>query len=56
MCSSDLDLSVPAEGRSPEGVAFEIETIVRTRREVLLPFTPGEDAMPEDTGRERRRG
>jgi shikimate kinase len=26
------DLSVPAEGRSPESVAFEIETIVRTRR------------------------
>lgn len=31
------DLSVPAEGRSAESVAFEIETIVRTRREVLLP-------------------
>ncbi len=30
------DLSVPAEGRSPEGVAFEIETIIRTRREVML--------------------
>ena len=43
------DLSVPAEGRSPEGVAFEIETIVRTRREVLLPFTPGEDEMPSGT-------
>lgn len=41
------DLSVPAEGRSPEGVAFEIETIVRTRREVLLPFRPG-DAAPAD--------
>lgn len=41
------DLSVPAEGRTPEGVAFEIETIVRTRREVLLPFTPG-DAIPAD--------
>lgn len=41
------DVSVPAEGRSPEGVAFEIETIVRTRREVLLPFTPGEDVVPE---------
>lgn len=41
------DVSVPAEGRSPEGVAFEIETIVRTRREVLLPFTPGEDDVPE---------
>ncbi|HEX2081215.1 MAG TPA: shikimate kinase [Longimicrobium sp.] len=27
------DLSVPAEGRSTESVAFEIETIVRTRRE-----------------------
>jgi shikimate kinase len=27
------DLSVPAEGRSVESVAFEIETIVRTRRE-----------------------
>jgi shikimate kinase len=40
------DVSVPAEGRSPESVAFEIETIVRTRREVLLPFTPGEDAAP----------
>jgi hypothetical protein len=23
-------------------VAFEIETIVRTRREVLLPFVPGD--------------
>ncbi len=41
------DVSVPAEGRSPEGVAFEIETIVRTRREVLLPFTPGEDVVPD---------
>jgi shikimate kinase len=41
------DVSVPAEGRSPEGVAFEIETIVRTRREVLLPFTPGEDDVPD---------
>lgn len=36
------DISVPAEGRSPEAIAFEIETVVRTRREVLLPFTPGE--------------
>lgn len=36
------DVSVPAEGRSPEGVAFEIETIVRTRREVLLPLGVGE--------------
>jgi shikimate kinase len=45
------DLSVPAEGRSPEGVAFEIETIVRTRREVLLPFTPGDGMMPEDAVR-----
>jgi shikimate kinase len=35
------DLSVPAEGRSVESVAFEIETVVRTRREVLLPFAPG---------------
>lgn len=41
------DVSVPAEGRTPEGVAFEIETIVRTRREVLLPFTPGDDGVPE---------
>jgi shikimate kinase len=41
------DLSVPAEGRSPEGVAFEIETIVRTRREVLRPFTPGVDVVPD---------
>ncbi|HEX6042495.1 shikimate kinase [Longimicrobium sp.] len=41
------DVSVPAEGRSPEGVAFEIETIVRTRREVLLPFTLGEDAVSD---------
>jgi shikimate kinase len=31
------DISVPAEGRSPEAIAFEIETIIRTRREVLLP-------------------
>jgi shikimate kinase len=44
------DVSVPAEGRSPEGVAFEIETIVRTRREVLLPFTPGDEVMPADVG------
>jgi shikimate kinase len=36
------DVSVPAEGRSIEDVAFEIETIIRTRREVLLPFTPGD--------------
>jgi shikimate kinase len=41
------DVSVPAEGRSPEGVAFEVETIVRTRREVLLPFTLGEDAVSD---------
>jgi shikimate kinase len=27
------DISVPAEGRSVEGVAFEIETVVRARRE-----------------------
>ena len=27
------DVSVPAEGRSAEDIAFEIETIVRTRRE-----------------------
>jgi len=46
------DVSVPAEGRSPEGVAFEIETIVRTRREVLLPFTPGEDLPPGGIGGE----
>ena len=46
------DVSVPAEGRSPEGVAFEIETIVRTRREVLLPFTPGEEAVPGPTAGE----
>lgn len=30
------DVSVPAEGRTPEAIAFEIETIVRTRREVLI--------------------
>ena len=35
------DLSIPVDGRTPESVAFELETIVRTRREVLLPFTPG---------------
>ena len=29
------DLSVPAEGRSAEDVAFEVETIVRTRRGAL---------------------
>ena len=52
------DLSVPAEGRTPEGVAFEIETIVRTRREVLLNGgqelngRAGSDERPE----ERRRG
>lgn len=36
------DISVPAEGRGPEDIAFEIETIIRTRREVLIPFTPGD--------------
>ena len=35
------DVSVPAEGRSAEAIAFEIESIVRTRREVLLPFVAG---------------
>jgi hypothetical protein len=30
------DVSIPAEGRSPEDIAFEIETIIRTRREVRL--------------------
>ena len=53
------DVSVPAEGRSVEDVAFEIETIVRTRREVLLPFTPGEasaaDAMEPPVLEDRRR-
>ncbi|HEX6371275.1 MAG TPA: shikimate kinase [Longimicrobium sp.] len=54
------DVSVPAEGRSIEDVAYEIETIVRTRREVLLPFTPGEasgaDAIGPPALEERRRG
>ena len=35
------DISVPAEGRTPEGVAFEIETVVRTRREVRLGSDAG---------------
>jgi len=43
------DLSVPAEGRSPEGVAFEIETIIRTRREVMLS-TLGESGKPPAPG------
>jgi shikimate kinase len=34
------DISIPAEGRSPEAIAFEIETVIRTRREVLLPRNP----------------
>jgi shikimate kinase len=46
------DLSLPAEGRSPETIAFEIETVVRTRREVLVPFGAGVDPEP----RERRQG
>lgn len=41
------DVSVPAEGRTVEGVAFEIETIVRTRREVLLPFRRHDDPPPD---------
>jgi shikimate kinase len=49
------DVSVPAEGRSAEDIAFEIETIIRTRREVLLPFTPGDEPPPPEPPRERRR-
>ncbi|MBW3570532.1 MAG: shikimate kinase AroK [Gemmatimonadetes bacterium] len=35
------DVSVPTEGRSVQDVAFEIETLVRTRRAVLRPFNGG---------------
>ena len=31
------DISVPTDRRTPEAIAFEIETVVRTRREVMLP-------------------
>ena len=46
------DISVPAEGRTPEGVAFEIETVVRTRREVRLGSNGGGSTSSgrEDSG------
>ena len=31
------DVSIPSDGRSPEGIAFEIEQIVRTRGMVFVP-------------------
>jgi shikimate kinase len=51
------DVSLPAEGRTPEAIAFELETIIRTRREVLIPFPLVDERAPHDPTepRERRR-